>query len=123
MGLATARLVASRGAIVSMADINEAALQAAIESLPGSESHFYTTVDVRDSCQVDTWITSTVKELGKLDGAVNMAGVITPTTPITETTDETWNFNFDVNSSGLFYCLQAQLRAMSARGSIVSSHV
>ncbi|CEJ61167.1 Putative Dehydrogenases with different specificities [Penicillium brasilianum] len=121
MGLATAKLVASRGAIVSMADINEAALQTVIESLPGSESHFYTRVDVRDSCQVDTWIKSTVNKLGKLDGAVNMAGVITPTMPITETTDETWNFNFDVNSSGLFYCLRAQLRAMGARGSIVNA--
>ncbi|OOQ89585.1 short chain dehydrogenase/reductase family oxidoreductase [Penicillium brasilianum] len=95
MGLATAKLVASRGAIVSMADINEAALQTAIESLPGSESHFYTRVDIPDSCQVDTWIKSTAKKLGKLDGAVNMAGVITLTMAITETTDETWNFNFD----------------------------
>lgn len=123
MGLATAKLVASRGAIVSMADINEAALQTAIESLPASEKHIYTIIDVRDSSQVDSWIQSTVERLGKLDGAVNMAGVISPAKPITETTDETWNFNFGVNSTGLFYCLRAQLRAISAGGSIVSSHV
>ncbi|KAJ5369123.1 uncharacterized protein N7496_008883 [Penicillium cataractarum] len=121
MGLATAKLVASRGAIVSMADINEAALQTAIGSLPGSEKHIYTIVDVRDSSQVDSWIQSTVDKLGKLDGAVNMAGVISPAKPITETTDETWNFNFGVNSTGLFYCLRAQLRAMTAGGSIVNA--
>lgn len=119
MGLATAKLVASRGAIVSMADINEAALITAIESLAGSNKHIYTVADVRDSSQVDSWIQSTVQRLGKLDSAVNMAGVISPATRITEITDETWNFNFAVNSTGLFYCLRAQLRAMGAGGSIV----
>lgn len=121
MGLATAKLVASRGAIVSLADINEAALQTAINSLTASDQHLYTVVDVRDSSQVDSWIQSTVQKFGKIDGAVNMAGVISPATPITETTDATWDFNFAVNSTGLFYCLRAQLRTMSARGSVVSN--
>ncbi|KAJ5438047.1 uncharacterized protein N7458_009045 [Penicillium daleae] len=121
MGLATAKLVASRGAIVSLADINEAALQTAIDSLTASDQHLYTVVDVRDSSQVDSWIQSTVQKFGKIDGAVNMAGVISPATPITETTDATWDFNFAVNSTGLFYCLRAQLRAMGARGSVVNA--
>lgn len=121
MGLATAKLVASRGAIVSLADINKAALQTAINSLTASDQHLYTVVDVRDSSQVDSWIQSTVQKFGKIDGAVNMAGVIGPATPITETTDATWDFNFAVNSTGLFYCLRAQLRAMGARGSVVSN--
>jgi NAD(P)-dependent dehydrogenase (short-subunit alcohol dehydrogenase family) len=121
MGLATAKLVASRGAIVSLADINEVALQTAINSLTASDQHLYTVVDVRDSSQIDSWIQSTVQKFGKIDGAVNMAGVISPATPITETTDATWDFNFAVNSTGLFYCLRAQLRAMGASGSVVSN--
>ncbi len=120
MGLATAKLLASRGAIVSMADINQALLKAGRDSLTGSDKHIYTVVDVRESGQVESWIQSTVQKLGKLDGAVNMAGVISPATPVTETTDETWNFNFAVNSTGLFYCLRAQLKVMGAGGSIVS---
>jgi NAD(P)-dependent dehydrogenase (short-subunit alcohol dehydrogenase family) len=100
--------------------MNEAALQTAIKSLTARDKHMYTEVDVCDSSQVDSWIQSTLQNLGKLDGAVNMAGVISPATPITETTDETWNFNFAVNSTGLFYSLRAQLRAMGAGGSIVS---
>lgn len=120
MGLATAKLLASRGAIVSMADINQALLKTGRDSLTGSDKHIHTVVDVRHSGQVESWIQSTVQKLGKLDGAVNMAGVISPATPITETTDETWNFNFAVNSTGLFYCLRAQLKAMGAGGSIVS---
>jgi NAD(P)-dependent dehydrogenase (short-subunit alcohol dehydrogenase family) len=119
MGLATVNLLASRGAIISLADINESAVKAATESL-GSDKHMYTVVDVRQSQSVDTWIKSTVEKLGKLDGAVNMAGVISPAKPITETPDEAWNFNFDVNARGVFFCLRAQLTAMGDGGSIVS---
>lgn len=121
MGLATAKLLASRGATISLADLNESAMVEAIKSLPGSDGHMYSVVDVRKSESVNVWITSTVQKLGKLDGAVNMAGVITPATPITEESDDHWNFAFDVNARGVFFCLRAQLKAMSAGGSIVCS--
>ena len=119
MGLATAKLLASRGAIISLADINEAALKTATESLPGSSRHIYSVVDVRNSETVDTWITSTVSKLSKIDGAVNMAGVITAATPITELSNEKWDFEFSVNARGVFCCIRAELRAMTAGGSIV----
>lgn len=120
MGLATAKLLASRGGLISMADLNEKALHAAISSLPYCNKHLMTVLDVRDSHAVDDWIRSTVQQLGRLDGAVNMAGVITPATPIVEMTNEMWNFGFAVNAQGVFHCLRAQLRAMSVGGSIVS---
>lgn len=120
MGLATAKLLASRGAIISLADINEKALEHAIESLPNSEKHMTTAIDVRNRISVDGWIQSTVDRLGKLDGAVNMAGIITPAAPIKEETDENWDFTFSVNTRGVFFCLRAELNAMKAGGSIVS---
>lgn len=120
MGLATAQLLSSRGAIISLADINEDGLKTAVQSLKGSDKHIFTVVDVRSSQSVDAWITSTVDKLGRLDGAVNMAGIITPATPITEVTDDNWNFSFDVNARGVFYCVRAQLRAMGDGASIVS---
>ena len=119
MGLATARVLAARGAIISLADLNEVAVKEAALSLPGSDQHMYTFVDVRKSSTVDAWIESTVKQLGKLDGAVNMAGVISPATPIVDMTDEKWDFEFSVNARGVFCCMRAELRAMRAGGSIV----
>lgn len=121
MGLATAQLLASRGAIISLADINEAAVKAATETLNGSEKHIYTAVDVSKSASVNSWIESTIQRLRRLDGAVNMAGIIAPATPVTEVEDEIWDRMFAVNTRGVFNCLRAQLKAMSAGGSIVSS--
>ncbi len=119
MGLSTAELLASRGAVISLADINEEALKAAARSLPNSDKHLATVVDVRSSKSVDSWIESTVQKFGRLDGAVNMAGIITAATPVTEETDENWDFAFNVNARGVFFCIRAQLRAMGDGGSIV----
>ncbi|KAF7189133.1 Short-chain dehydrogenase/reductase ABA4 [Pseudocercospora fuligena] len=122
MGLATAQLLSSKGAIISLADVNEKAAEAAIKSLSSSSSeHMYTVVDVRNSGSVNDWIESTVKKYGRLDGAVNMAGVIKPAKPVTEVTDDEWDMTFAVNTKGVFNCIRAQLRAMSAGASIVSA--
>lgn len=120
MGLATAKLLASRGAIISLADINEDAMKAAAASLHNSSKHLCTAVDVRDATSVQAWIDGTVQKLGHLDGAVNMAGVIAKAVPVTEVTDHDWDFSFAVNAKGVFNCLRAQLKAMTAGGSIVS---
>ena len=78
-----------------------------------------TVVDVRKSASVDSWISKTVEKYGKLDGAANWAGVIR-INPIVEATDEDWNFVMDVNSTGVFNCIRAQLRVMKKGASIVS---
>ena len=80
----------------------------------------YATVDVRSRESVDSWIERTLQELGKLDGAVNMAGIIRPARPIVESTEDDWDFTFAVNTRGVFNCLAAELEAMSLGGSIVS---
>lgn len=120
MGLATATILASKGAIISLADLSEQSLQKAVECLPGgSGKHMCTKLDVREGKAVDGWIETTVQKFGKLDGAVNMAGVITHATPLVETSDEAWKYNTDINATGVFYCLRAELRAMKDSGSIV----
>lgn len=122
MGLAIAQLLAARGATLSLADVNTKALNVAAESLTVSEKkHMCHTVDVRNSASVDEWIKSTIRELGHLDGAVNMAGIIRPTKSVTETTDDDWDMTFAVNTRGVFNCLRAQLGSMSPGGSIVSA--
>ncbi|KAK4936660.1 hypothetical protein LTR10_022512 [Elasticomyces elasticus] len=120
IGLATAKLLASRGATLSLCDTNQAGLDDAIKSLSGSK-HTSTVVDVTNSKQVNSWIEKTVSDHGKLDGAANMAGIVLKLAQIKEETDETWAKIMDVNSSGVFYCLRAQLNHTKEGGSIVSA--
>jgi NAD(P)-dependent dehydrogenase (short-subunit alcohol dehydrogenase family) len=85
-------------------------------------------VNVASSTQVNSWIARTVDSFKRLDGAANMAGVSSRAAgvhPITEVSDEDWQFNIDINLSGTFYCMRAQLQAMEKcrmkKGSIVNA--
>lgn len=118
IGLAVAKLLASRRAQLSLADMNKAGLEDALKSLTG-DGHIITQVDVRDSQEVNAWIEKTVSVFGKLDGAVNMAGVFTHGTCLRDETDETWDFIMGVNARGVFNCLRAELNHIKSGGSIV----
>ena len=124
IGLATAQLLASRGALLSLADINADALPKAVSSLasPEGKEHLSTTVHVEDSAAVNDWIQNTKSHFGRLDGAANIAGVYRDSMKgFTESTDEEWDFTMAVNAKGVFNCLRAELRAMEKGGSIVSA--
>ncbi|CAK7201533.1 hypothetical protein SEUCBS139899_004239 [Sporothrix eucalyptigena] len=122
MGLATAKLLASRGAVLSLADLNEKALTETLSSLPGGpDKHLATAVDVAKSDSVDAWVKKTVAKFGQLDGAVNMAGILGPTGPVTDVSSAQFAQVMDVNVLGVFHCLHAQLPAMGPKGSIVSA--
>ena len=77
MGLATARLLARSGAHISLADVNSTALANAVKLLDGElHHHMHSTVDVTQANAVNEWIEATKSRFGRLDGAVNMAGII-----------------------------------------------
>ncbi|CVK96393.1 related to L-2.3-butanediol dehydrogenase [Fusarium proliferatum] len=120
IGLAVAKLLANRRAQLSLADMNKAGLEAALRSLPG-DGHIITQVDVRDSQEVNAWIEKTVSVFGKLDGAVNMAGVFTHGTCLRDETHETWDFIMGVNvtinfSGGIRKPMREQVSAASVDG-------
>lgn len=76
IGLSAARLLASRGAVLSLADVQTELLNEAAMSIRKDGGQCITfVVDVRDGKMVDAWIEQTVEKFGRLDGAVNCAGV------------------------------------------------
>jgi NAD(P)-dependent dehydrogenase (short-subunit alcohol dehydrogenase family) len=121
IGRATARLLASRGATLSLCDVNAADLKKTVDSLEGNSSNYLTTgVDVSKSDQVDSWIAATVKKFGKLDGAANIAGIGPRSKELRNITNEDWKVVQGVNVEGVFYCLRAQLPSMNRGGAIVN---
>ena len=77
IGAAVARYVAARGAIVSLADISEEAVQATAQRIrndyPESEALGHR-VDVCDEDAVQGWVEGVKKQFGRINGCVNNAG-------------------------------------------------
>lgn len=125
MGLETARLFASKGAKLSLADVQEKPLKDIENELASSGAQVMSqVVDVSKQDQVTSWIEATVKKFGKLDGAANLAGVIgrqNNIARIEEIEDEDYDFIFGVNAKGLLNCLRAQIPNFNDGGAIVNA--
>lgn len=126
IGLATAHLLASRGATLSLADVSDKGLDAASQAIKAKHGVDVLTypLDVRKGEQVDAWINETISKFGRLDGAANIAGVIPKTIGvggIAELEEEEWEFIIGVNLTGVMHCMRAQMKAISDGGSIVNA--
>ena len=71
------------------------------------------------------WLDETVKELGPLNGAANMAGVLGRSGfdggLIRDTEDEAWDVVLNTNLKGVFNCFRAELQRMGEGASIVNA--
>ncbi|KAF7537954.1 hypothetical protein G7054_g3317 [Neopestalotiopsis clavispora] len=127
IGRETAKLLARQGALLSLSDINEESLrtlkaeideEAAGGRPSTSPATFTSVVDVRSQAACSAWITATVTHFGgrPIDGAANLAGVVTtpkaPATNSREASDAEIDFIFDVNVKGTINLLRAELPHM-----------
>lgn len=123
IGQATAQLLATRGATVSIADVQQEALTTTADSIKKAtpDAKVLTKiVDVTSSQQVDAWIQETVSQFGKIDGAANLAGITgksANSTLVGDVEEDDFDKIIAVNVKGLFNCLKSQLNSMKEQGS------
>lgn len=117
IGEATARLLATRGASVVLAARREEDIAAHAEAIraAGGTASFIRT-DVANGAQVEAMVAHTVETHGRLDIAVNNAGIGAEVHPIVDTPEEWWDRVQNTNLRGNFLCLKYQARAMLAAG-------
>jgi NAD(P)-dependent dehydrogenase (short-subunit alcohol dehydrogenase family) len=83
---------------------------------------FFIKCDVSVEKEVENLISETVRIFGRLDLAFNNAGVgpdgkRVPVLPITELTEDLWDWTIDVNLKGAFFCMKHEIRQMIKQGS------
>ncbi len=116
MGRAIALRYAQEGARVVIGDLKQVDGQKVVDEITAQNGQAIAVmVDVRDQQQVQAMIDTAVKEFGGLDILVNNAGV-GRIIPFLETTEQDWNFMFDINCKGLLWCSQAAARVMIKQG-------
>ncbi|MFB6706851.1 3-oxoacyl-ACP reductase [Streptomyces sp. NPDC056333] len=120
IGLATARRLASEGAHVVCADIDETAGKAAAEEAGG----IFVRTDVTDPEQVEALFRTAYDTYGSVDIAFNNAGISPPDDDSILTTGlEAWKRVQDVNLTSVYLCCKAALPYMrrQGRGSIINT--
>ena len=123
IGRATALLLAAEGAHVAVADIAVAAAEesAALVRAAGGVA-LALGCDVTRGDQVAAAVAKTVATFGRLDCAVNNAGIEGAITPLHELDESAWARTIAVNLTGVFLCLKHELAVMLPQrsGSIVN---
>ena len=123
IGAAMARRFAEEGAKVVVGDLNEEAARevaAAIEKAGGTAAAVKQ--DVGDPASVEKSVEFALDKFGRLDVAVNNAGITGDLAPLADYSLEGWDKVIAVNLSSVFYGMKYQIPAMlrSGGGSIVN---
>jgi NAD(P)-dependent dehydrogenase (short-subunit alcohol dehydrogenase family) len=117
IGLACGHAMARSGAAVSLWDLNQEALDAAVAALEqyGRPTHT-AVVDVSDSTGVADAMEAVANDLGRVDIVVANAGIGGEQKPTAEYSDDSWHKVIGVNLDGVFYTQRAGIRAMKRNG-------
>ena len=117
IGKAAAILYAREGATVVISDIDEKAGIAAANEIKknGGEAMFVKT-DSSDPVANKNLVDQTVAKYGRLDIAVNNAGIGGPLGVTGEYPIEGWQKVININLSGVFYGMRYQIPAMAQNG-------
>lgn len=122
IGLATAKILAARGAKISICDVSEENLAKAKDAIGGDV--MTCKVDVRNLKDCQDWVKQTVDKFGRLDGAANLAGTIGSRFgqhAVDEEDEEMWDLIIGVNLTGVMHSMKAELQVMQSGGSIVNA--
>ena len=116
IGKAICKALASQGAHVVVADINEQLAREICNELSVlGEKYLPIKVDVRSEAQVQQMVEEAVRNLGRIDVLCANAGVSTENWGV-DLTEEEWDYNMDVNAKGVFLCIKHVARQMIKQG-------
>ncbi len=117
IGLATAKLYATMGASVVLSDVDEEAGEAAAQGIEeeGGEAAFVR-ADVSDPEACEALVAATVERYGRLDFACNNAGIGGDQAPTADYPLKAWRRVIEINLSGPFYCMRAEIPRMLENG-------
>jgi NAD(P)-dependent dehydrogenase (short-subunit alcohol dehydrogenase family) len=117
IGRATALTFAAEGANVVVSDINTEGGNETVELIKkAGGTAIFVAANVSKPADVAQLIAMTIATYGKIDSAVNNAGIEGKINPFIEQPEDNFDAIISVNLKGTFLCLQAELEAMLKTG-------
>jgi NAD(P)-dependent dehydrogenase (short-subunit alcohol dehydrogenase family) len=94
----------------------EAGNRAIAEIKAASGDAIFTRTDVSRPDAVEAMVAATIEAFGRLDIAVNNAGIGGEAAPVGDYTIEGWNRVININLNGVFYCMRYEIPRMLETG-------
>jgi NAD(P)-dependent dehydrogenase (short-subunit alcohol dehydrogenase family) len=117
IGLAVARAFGDAGAAVTIAARGEEAGQRARRTLEAAGARaLFVQTDVRDEASVARAVEETVRAFGRLDFAVNSAGIGGDMAPLESASPEVWDQVMATNARGVWLAMRHEIPAMLRTG-------
>ncbi|WP_288236970.1 SDR family oxidoreductase [uncultured Alistipes sp.] len=115
IGLACAQAFAKAGYITVLTDIDDPKEQAR-ELVSAGYKALSRRCDVSDTRAVEETVDWVAATLGRLDAALNNAGIQTPQRPMAEITDDEFDRTVAVDLKGVWNCMRYEIRQMLRQG-------
>ncbi len=113
IGRATARAFAAKGARVVLAARRKHELDKLVTEIEGQGGKATAIkTDVSAAQDVEKMVAHAIEVFGRLDYAVNNAGIEGQWAGITDLTEDEWDRVLDINLKGAFLCMKHEARAM-----------
>jgi NAD(P)-dependent dehydrogenase (short-subunit alcohol dehydrogenase family) len=117
IGETTAKRMAAEGAKVLVVDVNDEGGQRVTDEITAAGgTALYLHGDVTKVDEVDAMVAFVVDTWGRLDLAVNNAGLAEKPGLMHELSPEAWARTIDIDLTGTFLCMRAELRQFVAQG-------
>jgi NAD(P)-dependent dehydrogenase (short-subunit alcohol dehydrogenase family) len=117
IGYACALTFARGGAKVVVADMDqEGGNRAVAEIKAAGGDAIFTRTDVSRPDAVEAMVAAAIESFGRLDIAVNNAGIGGEAAPVGDYTIEGWNRVININLNGVFYCMRYEIPRMLETG-------
>ncbi|MEP1442796.1 MAG: glucose 1-dehydrogenase [Hyphomicrobiales bacterium] len=116
-GAEAAKRFAAEGAMLALSDIDEGAVAKLAEQLAGADGDIFTqALDVAQEDQMQDYVAACLTKFGRLDVAINNAGIAHEMAPITALNVETYEKIMAVNARSVFLGMKHQLPPMIEQG-------
>ncbi|NDJ54503.1 MAG: SDR family oxidoreductase [Chloroflexi bacterium] len=113
IGRSIAELFAEQGAKVVVSDVDDEGGEETVKRIKDAGGDaIYVQCDVSDPAAVEALVKKTTEQYGRLDAAVNNAGIGGDQMPPHDMTVENWQRVISINLSGPFYGIKYQVPAM-----------
>jgi NAD(P)-dependent dehydrogenase (short-subunit alcohol dehydrogenase family) len=117
IGRASALKLAGAGAKLVLADITKDRLNDTADAIRDLSGEVITvSSDVRSAIEVKQMVAACIERFGRLDVAVNNAGIITENHDLADMPIEAAQKMMDVNFWGIYHCMQAEITQMLTQG-------